>query len=94
MKLNYKVDNELYKVTFCPDNQGLELNKKRNSYMQISKNLKKLKHDDKILLVVDKNINIKIIKYIIHDLKKSFPSLNILYVTGKKKNKNLKTFLK
>ena len=43
MKLNYKVDNELYKVTFCPDNQGLELNKKRNSYMQISKNLKKLK---------------------------------------------------
>ena len=94
MKLNYKVDNELYKVTFCPDNQGLELNKKRNSYMQISKNLKKLKHDDKILLVVDKNINIKITKYIIHDLKKSFPSLNILYVTGKKKNKNLKTFFK
>ena len=94
MKLNYKVDNELYKITFCPDNQGLELNKKSNSYMQISKNLKKLKHDDKILLVVDKNINIKITKYIIHDLKKSFPSLNVLYVTGKKKNKNLKTFFK
>ena len=94
MKLNYKVDNELYKITFCPDNQGLELNKKSNSYMQISKNLKKLKHDDKILLVVDKNINIKITKYIIHDLKKSFPSLNILFVTGEKKNKNLKTFFK
>ena len=55
MKLNYKVDNELCKITFCPDNQGLELNKKRNSYMQISKDLKRLKHDNKILLAIYPN---------------------------------------
>ena len=94
MKLNYKVDNELCKITFCPDNQGLTLNKKRNSYMQLSKDLKRLKHDNKILLAIDKNINTKITRYIIHDLKKSFPDLNVLYVTGSKKNKNLKTFFK
>ena len=62
--------------------------------MQISKDLKKLKHDDKILLVIDKNINNKIIKYIVHDLKISYPDLKVLYVQGSKKNKNLKTFFK
>ena len=94
MKFNYKIENETYKVTFCPDNQELKINKKKNSYMQISKDLKKLKHDDKILLVIDKNINNKIIKYIVHDLKISYPDLKVLYVQGSKKNKNLKTFFK
>ena len=94
MKFNYKIENETYKVTFCPDNQELKINKNKNSYMQISKDLKKFKHDSKILLVIDKNINIKIIKYIIHDLKKSYSDLNVLYVQGSKKNKNLKTFFK
>ncbi len=94
MQFNYKVENDTFKVTFCPDNQGLNLSKKSNSYMQISKDLKKLKHDQKILLVIDKNINSKIIKYIIHDLKISYPELNVLYVQGSKKNKNLKTFFK
>lgn len=94
MRLNYKVENESFKVTFCPDNQGLTINNKKNSYMQISKDLKKIGHDKKILLVIDKNIHTKIIRYIIHDLRRSFPDLNILYVEGSKKNKNFKTFLK
>ena len=53
--------------------------------MQISKDLKKFNHDNKILLVIDKNINNKIIRYIINDLKLSFPDLKILYVLGSKK---------
>ena len=94
MIVNYKIENENFKITFCPDNQKLSIRKKKNSYMQISKDLNKLKHDNKILLVIDKNINDKIIKYIINDLKLSFPNLNVLYVQGSKKNKNLKTFFK
>ncbi len=94
MKINYKIENENFKVTFCPDKQKLSIKNKKNSYMQISKDLKKLNHDNKILLVIDKNINNKIIRYIIDDLKLSFPDLKILYVLGSKKNKNLKTFFK
>ena len=94
MKFNYEIENENYKVTFCPDNQDLKISKNKNSYMQISKDLKKLKHDNKILLVIDKNIYSKIIKYIEHDLKKSYPNLKVLHVQGSKKNKNLKTFFK
>lgn len=94
MNVNYKIDNENFKITFCPDNQKLSIRKKKNSYMQMSKDLKKLKHDNKILLVIDKNINDKIIKYIINDLKLSFSNLIVLYVQGSKKNKNLKTFFK
>ena len=42
MNISYKVEDESFKVTFCPDNQGLNLKKKNHSYMQISKDLKKL----------------------------------------------------
>ena len=94
MIVNYKIENENFKITFCPDNQKLSIRNKKNSYMQITKDLNKLKHDNKILLVIDKNINDKIIKYIINDLKLSFPYLNVLFVQGSKKNKNLKTFFK
>ena len=61
MKINYKIENENFKVTFCPDKQKLSIKNKKNSYMQISKDLKKLNHDNRILLVIDKNINNKII---------------------------------
>ena len=94
MNLNYKIENENFKVTFCPDNQKLNIKNKKNSYMRISRDLNKFKHDNKILLVIDKNINNKIIKYITNDLKLSYPDLNVLYVQGSKKNKNLKTFFK
>ena len=29
MNINYKVEDEFFKVTFCPDNQGLNLKKKK-----------------------------------------------------------------
>ena len=51
MKINYKIENENFKVTFCPDKQKLSIKNKKNSYMQISKDLKKLNHDNRILLV-------------------------------------------
>ena len=87
MNLNYKIENENFKVTFCPDNQKLNIKNKKNSYMRISRDLNKFKHDNKILLVIDKNINNKIIKYITNDLKLSYPDLNVLYVQGSKKKK-------
>ena len=94
MKLKYKLDNENFHVTFCSDNLAAKPKKITSSYMEISKNLKKLKHDNKILLVVDKNIDKNIIQNIIYDLKNSYPKLDILYIKGSKKNKNLKTFFK
>lgn len=94
MKFTYKVGKENFNVTFCPDSMGLKLTKTKYPYMQISKNLNKIQHDNKILLVVDKNINKKIVKYIIHDLKISFPKLKVLFVEGNKINKNLRTFFK
>lgn len=94
MKLKYKLDNENFHVTFCSDNLAAKPKKITHSYMEISKNLKKLKHDNKILLVVDKNIDKNIIQNIIYDLKNSYPKLDILYIKGSKKNKNLKTFFK
>ena len=94
MKLKYKLDNENFHVTFCSGNLAVKPKKITRSYMEISKNLKKLKHDNKILLVVDKNIDKNIIQNIIYDLKNSYPKLDILYIKGSKKNKNLKTFFK
>ena len=94
MKLKYKLDNENFHVTFCSDNLAAKPKKITRSYLEISKNLKKLKHDNKILLVVDKNIDKNIIQNIIYDLKNSYPKLDILYIKGSKKNKNLKTFFK
>ena len=40
MKINYKINKQKHKITFCPDNQGLEIKKKKNSYMLLSKDLK------------------------------------------------------
>ena len=31
MKINYKINKQKHKITFCPDNQGLEIKKKKNS---------------------------------------------------------------
>ena len=94
MKLKYKLDNENFHVTFCSGNLAVKPKKITRSYMEISKNLKKLKHDNKILLVVDKNIDKNIIQNIIYDLKNSYPKLDILYIKGSKKNKKFKTFFK
>ena len=92
MKFSYKINKDNYEVIFCPDREGLNTKNKKKSYMQITKDLKKIKHDGNVLLVIDKNINIKIIRYIIHDLRISYKNLKVLYVKGNKKNKNLKKF--
>ena len=92
MNFNYKINGQKHEVVFCPDNQGVKIRKKVKAYMNLTKDLKKIKHDGKILLVIDKNIDKKIINYMIHDLKITNKKLNILYIKGSKINKNLKTF--
>ena len=57
MNISYKVEDESFKVTFCPDNQGLNLKKKNHSYMQISKDLKKLNHDQKVFKDINNAIS-------------------------------------
>ena len=94
MKFSYKINKHNYEVIFCPDKEGLKTKNKKKSYMQITKDLKKIKHDGNVLLVIDKNINNKITRYIIHDLRISYKNLKVLFVKGSKKNKNLKTFYK
>ncbi len=91
MKFTYKINNNNYEINFCPDREGLKISNKKKSYMQITKDLRKVRHDGNILLVIDKNINNSIIKYIIHDLKITYKNLRILFIKGNKKNKNFKT---
>ena len=90
MKFTYKINNNNYEINFCPDREGLKISNKKKSYMQITKDLRKARHDGNILLVIDKNINNSIIKYIIHDLKITYKNLRILFIKGNKKNKNFK----
>ncbi len=94
MDIKYKINNKVHKIIFCPDGEGLKIKKKRKSYMQISKDLKKIYNDGNILLIVDKNINKKIINYIIHDLKISFKNLQIMFISGSKKNKDVKSLFR
>ena len=94
MKIEYYLNKKKFDIKFCPDHQGLGIRKKTNSYMTIAKDLKKNYFDQKVLLVFDKKINKKIIKYVIHDLKKSFPKLSVLYFSGEKVNKNKKVLFK
>ena len=94
MKINYKINKQKHKITFCPDNQGLAIKKKTKSYMLLSKDLKKNYSGQKILIVFDKKINKKIVKYMVHDLKISFPHIYTIILNGSKVNKNEKTFFK
>jgi 3-dehydroquinate synthase len=94
MKINYKIDKKRYVIEFCPDKEGTKIKKKKNSYTSISKDLNKDHKDQKVLLVIDKKINKSITRYLIHDLKISFPKLSILYLNGEKTNKNIKVLFK
>ena len=94
MKINYKINKQNHKITFCPDNQGLAIKKKTKSYMLLSKDLKKNYPGQKILIVFDKKIDKKIVKYMVHDLKISFPHIYTIVLNGSKVNKNEKTFFK
>ena len=78
MKFTYKINKKKYDLIFCPDKEGYKIRNKKRSYMQITKDLKKINHDGKVLLVIDKNISDLIIKYIIKDLKLSYVNLVVL----------------
>ena len=94
MHINYKINNKIHKIVFCPDEGGLKIRKKKKSYMTISKDLKNIYTDKNVLLIVDKNINKRIINYIVHDLKISFETLQVMFINGSKKNKNVKLLFK
>ena len=94
MKIDYKINNYKHKIIFCPDNQGLKIKKQKNSYMMLSKDLKKKYSDQKMIIVFDKKINKKIVRYMVHDLKISFPKITVLMTNGSKANKNSKFFFK
>ena len=94
MKIKYKLEKKKYFIEFCPDKEGTKIKKKKNSYTSISKDLKKEYNDQKILLVIDKKINKKLTKYLIHDWKISFPNMFVLFLNGEKTNKNIKELFK
>ena len=89
MKIDYKINNKIHKVIFCPDREGLKIKRKKKSYMRITNDLNKIYNDKNILLILDKKIDKKITRYLIHDLKVSYPNLKVLFISGSKKNKNV-----
>ena len=94
MKINYKLENRLYNIIFCPDREGLKIKKKIKSYTTIAKDLKLKYREQKVLLVIDKRIDYKVSKYLINDLRISFPKMSIMYFSGEKINKNFKELSK
>ena len=94
MKIDYKINNYNHKIIFCPDNEGLKIKKQKTSYMMLSKDLKKKYSGQKMIIVFDKKINKKIVRYMVHDLKISFPKITVLMTNGSKANKNTKFFFK
>ena len=94
MDIKYSINKKKYEVNFCKDGEGFKIRKKKKSYTNIAKHLIKNYHDQKILLVYDKNINKKIMNYFIHDLKVSFPKINLYLIQGQKLNKNTKGLFK
>tara|TARA_S200000501_G_scaffold376965_1_gene433677 strand:+ start:3491 stop:4627 length:1137 start_codon:yes stop_codon:yes gene_type:complete len=94
MKIEYYVNKKKYDIKFCPDREGIKIKRKSKSYTTIAKDLKRDYLNQQVLLVFDKKISKEITKYIIHDLKISYPKLSILYVDGEKVNKDLKVLFK
>lgn len=94
MRIDYKIDKKKYYVEFCPDKEGTKIKKKKYSYTSISKDLNRGYKNQKVLLIIDKKINKSLTKYLIHDIKISFPKLSVLYLNGEKTNKNIKVLFK
>ena len=94
MNINYLIDKKKYEIEFCPDKEGIKIKRKKKSYTVIANDLKKSYSDQKVLLVIDSNINKKVTNYLIHDLKISFPKMKTLFLYGQKTNKNLKNLFK
>ena len=94
MHIKYSINKVENRVIFCPDNEGLKIIKKNVSSTAIAGDLSRLYSDKKILLIIDKKINKRITKYLIHDLKISNFKMSIMMVHGNKNNKNMKLLFK
>ena len=94
MHIKYSIDKVENRVIFCPDNEGLKIVEKNVSYTAIAGDLSRLYSDKKILLIIDKKINKRITKYLIHDLKISNFKMSIMMVSGNKNNKDMKLLFK
>ena len=94
MHIKYSINKVENRVIFCPDKEGLKIIKKNVSSTAIAGDLSRLYSDKKILLIIDKKINKKITKYLIHDLKISNFKMSIMMVSGNKNNKNMKLLFK
>jgi 3-dehydroquinate synthase len=94
MNINYKINNKVHEIIFCPDREGLKITNKKKSYTTIARDLLKNYQNKKIVLIIDRNIDKKIINYLIHDLKVSFKNLKVMYISGSKKNKDTKLLFK
>ena len=93
MNIKYLINNKSHKICFCPDKKGLKIRKKNKPDSNISNDLLKFYNDKKVLLIIDKNIDKKITKYLIHDLKVAVPNISVMMIGGSKKNKNLNFLL-
>ena len=94
MHIKYYIGKVENRIVFCPDNEGLNIVKKNISSMVLAGDLSRLYPNQKILLVIDKKINKRITKYLIHELKISNPKMAIMMVSGNKNNKNMKLLFK
>ena len=94
MHIKYYIDKVENRIVFCPDNEGLNIVKKNISSMVLAGDLSRLYPNQKILLIIDKKINKRITKYLIHELKISNPKMTIMMVSGNKINKNMKLLFK
>ena len=94
MHIKYYINKVENRIVFCPDNEGLNIVKKNISSMVLAGDLSRLYPNQKILLIIDKKINKRITKYLIHELKISNPKMTIMTVSGNKNNKNMKLLFK
>ena len=83
MHINYNIEKNNYKVTFCNNKESPDI------YNALSK----LYCDKKLLLIIDK-LNSKFTKFLFKDLKKCGLQVTLLRVSGSKKIKTKSFYLK
>ncbi len=84
MIINYKINKQNYKITFCNNKESPD----------IYKALSKLYCDKKLLLIIDNRLNKRFTKFLFKDLKKCGLKVTLLRVSGSKINKNKKFLFK
>ena len=82
--IKYNLEKREHRVTFCYDTEAPD----------ISNDMARLFSDKKMLLVIDKSINKKVIKNIFKDLEHSDFDVKFLMVDGHKSNKTEKLLFK